>query len=57
MCEVYMFEASMSKYSGDRIVLPKECQERLRKHHGKKVKLSGDGEQVTYLQLPTNIHR
>jgi len=38
---VYMFEASVSKYSGNRIVLypPKDYQERLRKFHGKKVKV------------------
>jgi len=59
MCEVYMFDTSVSKYSGNRVVLypPREYQEKLRRHHGRKVKLSGDGERVTYLQLPTNIHR
>ena len=41
MSIVYIFEASVSKYSGNRIVLypPKEYQERLRKFHGKKVKV------------------
>ena len=41
MSLVYMFEASVSKYSGNRIVLypPKEYQEKLRKLHGKKVKV------------------
>ena len=41
MCEVYVFEASVSKYSGNRVVLypPKEYQEKLGKHHGKKVKV------------------
>jgi hypothetical protein len=41
MSLVYMFEASVSKYSGNRIVLypPKDYQERLRKFHGKRVKV------------------
>jgi hypothetical protein len=41
MSLVYMFEASVSKYSRNRIVLypPKDYQERLRKFHGKKVKV------------------
>ena len=41
MTEVYMFEATVSKYSGNRIVLypPKEYREKLRKHHGKKVEV------------------
>ena len=41
MSLVYMFEASVSKYSGNRKVLypPKDYQERLRKFHGKKVKV------------------
>jgi len=41
MCTIYMFEASVSKYSGNRIVLypPKEYQEKLKKHHGSKVKV------------------
>ena len=41
MSLVYIFEASVSKYSGNRIVLypPKEYQEKLRKFHGKKVKV------------------
>jgi len=40
MTEVYVFEATVSKYSGERIVLysPRECQEKLRKHHGRKVR-------------------
>ena len=34
-------EASVSKYSGDKIVLypPKEYREKLRKHHEKKVEV------------------
>jgi hypothetical protein len=38
---VYVFEASVIKLSGNRIVLypPKECQEKLRKYHGKRVKV------------------
>jgi hypothetical protein len=41
MSIVYIFEASVSKYSGNRIVLypPKDYQEKLRKFHGKKVKV------------------
>jgi hypothetical protein len=41
MSIVYIFEASVSKYSGNRIVLypPKDCQEKLRKFHGRKVKV------------------
>ena len=41
MSIVYIFEASISKYSGNRIVLysPKDYQEKLRKFHGKKVKV------------------
>jgi hypothetical protein len=41
MSIVYMFEASVSKYSGNRIVLypPKDYQEKLRKFHGKRVKV------------------
>ena len=41
MSLVYIFEASVSKYSGNRIVLypPKDYQERLRKFHGKRVKV------------------
>jgi len=36
-----MFEASIVKISGDRYVIypPKEYQEKLRKHHGKRVKV------------------
>jgi hypothetical protein len=41
MSLVYIFEASVSKYSGNRIVLypPKDYQERLRKFHGERVKV------------------
>jgi hypothetical protein len=41
MSLVYIFEASVSKYSGNRIVLypPKDYQEKLRKFRGKKVKV------------------
>ena len=41
MCEVYMFDAFVSKYLGDRVVLYplREYQEKLRRHHGKKVKV------------------
>ena len=41
MSLVYIFEASVSKYSGNRIVLypPKDYQEKFRKFHGKKVKV------------------
>jgi hypothetical protein len=41
MSLVYTFEASVSKYSENRIVLypPKDYQEKLRKFHGKKVKV------------------
>jgi hypothetical protein len=41
MSLVYIFEASVSKYSGNRIVLypPKDYQERLRKFRGKRVKV------------------
>jgi hypothetical protein len=41
MSLVYIFEASVSKYSGNRIVLypPKDYQERLRKFHGKRIKV------------------
>jgi len=41
MTEVYMFEASIVKISGDRYVIypPKEYQEKLRKHYGKRVKV------------------
>jgi hypothetical protein len=41
MSLVYIFEASVSKYSGNRIVLypPKEYQERLRKFHGERVEV------------------
>jgi hypothetical protein len=41
MSLVYMFEASVSKYSGNRIVLypPKDYQLKLRKFHRRKVKV------------------
>jgi hypothetical protein len=41
MSTIYVFEASVSKYSGNRIVLypPKDYQEKLRKLHGRKVKV------------------
>jgi len=41
MSLVYIFEASVSKYSGNRIALypPKDYQERLRKFRGKRVKV------------------
>jgi hypothetical protein len=41
MSTIYVFEASVSKYSGNRIVLypPREYQEKLRKFHGRKVKV------------------
>ena len=41
MTEVYVFEASIVKISGNRYVIypPKEYQEKLRKHHGRKVKV------------------
>jgi len=41
MSAVYVFEASIVKISGNRYVIypPKEYQEKLRKHHGKKVKV------------------
>ena len=40
MSEVYAFEENVVKISDDRYVTypPKEYQERLRKHHGRKVK-------------------
>ena len=41
MSLVYSFEAKVIKYGGGRYVIypPKEYQEKLRKHHGKKVKV------------------
>lgn len=41
MSLVYVFEATIVKYTRDRIALypPKEYQEKLRKHHGRKVKV------------------
>jgi len=41
MAEIYVFEASIVKISGDRYVIypPKEYQEKLRKHHGRRVKV------------------
>ncbi len=41
MSVVYVFEATVVKYTRDRIVLypPKEYQEKLKKYHGRKVKV------------------
>ena len=41
MSLVYNFEAKIIRYGGGRYVIypPKEYQEKLRKHHGKKVKV------------------
>jgi len=41
MSVTYVFEATVVKYTRNRIVIypPKEYQEKLRKHHGKKVKV------------------
>jgi len=41
MGRVYVFEASVVKYTRDRIVLypPKEYQEKLRKYHKRRVKV------------------
>jgi len=41
MSTVYVFEASVVKISGNRFVIypPKEYQEKLMKHHGRKVKV------------------
>lgn len=41
MCKVYMFEATVTNHGRGRVVLypPKEYQERLKKHQGKKVKV------------------
>jgi len=41
MSTIYVFEASVVKISGNRYVIypPKEYQEKLGKHHGKKVKV------------------
>jgi len=41
MSTIYVFEASIVKISGNRYVIypPKEYQEKLGKHHGRKVKV------------------
>jgi len=40
MCEVYVFEASIVKTMNKYLVYPpKEYQEKLKKHHGRKVKV------------------
>ena len=41
MSAVYVFEGKVVKYAGNRYVIypPKEYQEKLRKHHGRKVKV------------------
>jgi len=41
MSVVYVFEATIVKYTRDRIVIypPKEYQEKLRKYHRRKVKV------------------
>jgi len=41
MSTIYVFEASVVKLSGNRYVIypPKEYQEKLRKYHGRKVKV------------------
>jgi len=41
MGAIYVFKASIVKISGNRYVIypPKEYQEKLGKHHGKKVKV------------------
>ena len=41
MSVVYVFEGRVVKYAGDRYVIypPKEYQEKLRKHHGRRVKV------------------
>jgi len=41
MTEVYVFEASIVKISGDRYVIypPREYQEKLKNHHGRRVKV------------------
>ena len=41
MSTIYVFEASIVKISGNRYVIypPKEYQEKLRKRHGRKVKV------------------
>jgi len=41
MSYVYSFEAKIMKYGGGRYIIypPKEYQEKLKKHHGRKVKI------------------
>jgi len=41
MSLVYVFEGKVVKYAGDRYVIypPREYQEKLGKHHGRKVKV------------------
>jgi hypothetical protein len=41
MPEVYIFDSTIVRYSKDRVVLypPAKYQEKLKKHHGKKVKV------------------
>jgi hypothetical protein len=41
MVELYMFDSKIVRYSKDRVVLypPAKYQEKLKKHHGKKVKV------------------
>jgi len=41
MSIVYVFEGKIVKYAGNRYVIypPKEYQEKLRRHHGRKVKV------------------
>jgi hypothetical protein len=59
MSLVYMFEASVVKISGDRYVIypPKDYQLKLKKFHGKKVKVLVVIEtEYKYLQLITDIH-
>ena len=41
LCEVYVFEATLMKFSYGRTLIypPKEYQEKLKKHRGKKIKV------------------
>jgi hypothetical protein len=41
MSTIYVFEATVAKYAKDRYVIypPKDYQEKLRKFHGKRVKV------------------
>jgi len=41
LCKVYVFEASLMKFSYDRTLIypPKEYQEKLKKYRGRKVKV------------------